>query len=137
MISLFITIIFGIWWALAGAKAVTFAIFGIVFVIQIIWGTLTSLLEYKNLQYSLTSHSVNFHTGVFSLNTLSVPYSKITNANFNQSFFQRFFSVGDVTIDQEDSESTIKAIDQPTARKIMNEISSKSNIQPITSQSKK
>jgi len=90
-----------------------------------------SLIEYKNCGFAIEENSLNFRKGIFSIETMSIPYVRITNAKFKQNLLQRIFGVGHIIIDQEDSESVWKNYDQETANKITNQISSKSNIQPI------
>lgn len=95
------------------------------------WKLLTSWLEYMNLGYSFDDKSLKFREGIFSLHNQTIPFYKISNASFTQSFFQRVFNVGDVIIDQEDSQSDLKAVDRATAEKIIQSVSQNSNIQTI------
>ena len=102
------------------------------FLLPLIAGYIFASVEYQNLGYKIEANSIGFRQGIFSLKTLTFPFIKITNASFNQSFIQRLFSVGDIVVDQEDAENKLKGIDKETADKIIQEIASKSNIQPIT-----
>jgi uncharacterized membrane protein YdbT with pleckstrin-like domain len=94
---------------------------------------LPTYLEYIHLGYKLDSNSVNLRKGMFSVSTTSIPFAKITNVTLDQSFIQRLFSVGNITIDQEDSENYWGEVDLETANKILKTIASKSNIQPVAS----
>ena len=111
---------------------------GVIFVglllVQFIIFSLALLLEYFNLAYVIEDNSISFREGVFSVKTITIPYAKITNVSFSQSLFQRLFGVGNIFIDQEDSEYSWKGVDTETAHKIIEEISKKSNIQPIAAQ---
>lgn len=102
------------------------------------WFLLTVLLimwpmkEYNHLGFNLQSNALALKKGFLSLQKVTIPFSRITNASFTQSPFQRIFGVGDVIIDQEDSGFVLDGIDKVSADKILKEVSSKSNIQPIT-----
>lgn len=130
--SLFISIVIGLivggFFALTGMKYAVLIFTIITFLVQLI----PSYLEYQNLGYELESNSVNLRKGLLSMQNLTIPFARITNASFNQSFFQRFFSVGDLNIDQEDSSFKWQVVDSITANKISHEIASKSNIQQVT-----
>lgn len=92
---------------------------------------LRAYLEYLNWGYQLEANSLNFRKGMLSIKRVNIPYARITNATFHQSLFQRLFSVGDVIVDQEDSEFLWDGVDNVSADKVLSEISKKSNVQPI------
>ena len=100
---------------------------------SLIEGLLIFALEANNIGYRIESNALAFRQGIFSVSKITIPFAKITNTSFDQSFFQRLFSVGDVKIDQEDSDYAWKGIDTTTANNILKTVSSKSNIQPIQS----
>lgn len=127
VIAIILGFTFGGFFMLGGMKSVALAVLVVViifFLIQLI----PSFLEYNNLGYQLESNSVNFRKGLLSIQNTTIPFARITNASFNQSFFQRLFSVGDLVIDQEDAGYTWKGIDSVNADKINHAISSKSNL---------
>jgi len=104
----------------------------IAFMLPLLVAFLLSFVEYGNLGYKIEANSIAFRKGIFSLRTLTIPFVRITNVSFHQSLFQRLLSVGNILIDQEDSESKWADFDKLTAKKIIKEISIKSNIQPIS-----
>lgn len=104
----------------------------ITFIIQVVFKAGLIILESQNLGYKVEKNSVSFREGIFSISSITVPFIKITNVSFQQSLFQRLFSVGDLLIDQEDSNYTWDAVDKKSADIVIKEISSKSNIQPIS-----
>lgn len=94
-------------------------------------GAIGSLLAYKATGFKIEDNSLKLQQGLFSVRTDTIPFNKITNVSYNQSFLQRYFGVGQVDIDQEDSEITWKDIDRETANKVINAISTKAHIQSI------
>ncbi len=131
IVSLILAIFLGGAFALAGAPNISVYIFGITLLIQLMWAGLVIFLESKVLGYRLETNAILWREGVFSVAKITIPYAKTTNATFTQSLLQRLFSVGDVIIDQEDSESVLDGVDSVSAHKILEEISKKSNIQPV------
>lgn len=95
------------------------------------WLMLTAWLDWSNMGYTFDDKSLILKEGTFSLQTQTIPFYKISNASFNQTFFQRFFNVGDVIIDQEDSQSDLKGVDRATAEIIIQAVSEHSNIQTV------
>lgn len=100
-------------------------------ILQIIWTIFTAWLEYNNLGFAFDEKGLQFKEGTFSLHTQTIPYSKISNASFTQSFFQRMFNVGNVVIDQEDSQSIFDHLDRTSAESILQAVSEHSNVQPV------
>lgn len=92
---------------------------------------LRAYLEYLNWGYQLETNSLNFRKGMLAIKRVNIPYARITNATFHQSLFQRLFSVGDLVVDQEDSEFVWDGVDNISADKVLSEVSKKSNVQPI------
>lgn len=88
-------------------------------------------LEYANSGFMIDENSVSLKQGMFSLERVAVPFPKITNTSFKQSFFQRLFSVGDLEIDQEDATVSLDSIDNKSAEEIMGSIKEKSHIQTV------
>ncbi|MBI2338616.1 PH domain-containing protein [Candidatus Daviesbacteria bacterium] len=124
-----------VWMAYAAKSWIVFFIgYGILFVIAFLYGTTKGLLEYIHLQYKLAEQSVNFRSGLLSVRTTTIPYSKITNAAYDQNPIARLFSVGDINIDQEDSSFEFKSIGSKIADEILDVIAKKSNVLPISSQ---
>lgn len=132
--STILTVLFGILPAI-GAKSWTvfFVVYGVIFLIAFLYGAFKSLLEYSHLKYKLADQSIGFRSGMFSVNTTTIPYSKITNAAYDQSLLARLFSVGDINIDQEDSSFQFKGIGSKIADEVLDVIAKKSNIVPISS----
>lgn len=106
-------------------------VFIVSLILQLSWIGVIVFLESQNLGYKLEQHAFLYREGAFSVVKLTIPFVRITNAQFNQTLFQRFFSVGDIAIDQEDGGAWLRGIDSESANKILKEISIKSNIQPI------
>lgn len=106
-------------------------VFLIIYSIQTFWNITVVILESKNFGYVVHENSLGFRQGSFSVFKETIPFARITNASFNQSLIQRFFGVGDLDIDQEDSASGMPGIDRETANKILQVVSQKSNVQPI------
>ncbi len=102
-----------------------------VFALQIILIFLISSLEYSNLIYLLEQNSLSLKKGVFSVETETIPFQKIKNASFDQSFAQRLFGVGNILIDQDTEKFIWSSIDKESADVIMEAVADKSNIQPI------
>lgn len=129
-----LAILFGVLPAV-GAKSWTvfFVIYGVIFLIALLYGASKSLLEYLHLKYKLTDQSLSFRSGMFSVHTTTIPYSKITNAAYDQSLLARLFSAGDINIDQEDSNFAFKGIGSKIADEVLDAIAKKSNILPISS----
>ena len=103
-----------------------------VLLLQFIFVYLISYLEYKNLKYLIEPNSISLQTGTFSIDTETIPFEKIKNSSYTQSLIQRIFSVGDIIIDQDDEKFIWDSIDSNTANLIMEAVSAKSNVQPIT-----
>ena len=95
------------------------------------WTIFTAWLEYTNLGFAFDEKGLQFKEGTFSLHTQTIPYSKISNASFTQSFFQRMFDVGNVVIDQEDSQSIFDHLDRTSAESILQAVSDHSNVQTV------
>lgn len=91
-----------------------------------------SLMQYKNLKYAIGQNSVSFTRGAFGVERETIPFEKIKNATFDQTVIQRLFSVGDITIDQDDEKYIWENIDSQTAALISNTVSAKGDVQPIT-----
>ncbi len=131
--SLVLAVVFGILPAI-GAQSITlfFGILGTILLIVYVLGILKALLEYVNLKYKVEEQSLSFRSGLLSVSTTNIPYSKITNVSFDQSFLERIFSVGDVNIDEEDSGVGLAGVDSKIGDIILDAIAKKSNIQPIS-----
>lgn len=99
--------------------------------LQVVWTIFTAWLEYNNLGYAFDEKGLQFKEGTFSLHTQTIPYSKISNASFTQSFFQRMFNVGNVVIDQEDSQSIFDHLDRTSAESILQAVTEHSNVQTV------
>lgn len=128
--STVLTLMFGTWWAVAANSwTAFFTIYGTLFSLAFLYGAGKGYLEYIHLKYKLSAQSVGFRSGMLSVNT-TIPYSKITNASYSQSFFARMFSVGNINIDQEDSSFSFEGIGSRIADEVLDEISKKSNIHP-------
>lgn len=108
------------------------AVFVIIFLIQFIVIYVFSQMQYKNLRYVLGQNAITFQRGAFSTESETIPFEKIKNSTFDQSFIQRLFSVGDITIDQDDEKYTWENVDTQTATAISNTVSAKGDVQPIT-----
>jgi membrane protein YdbS with pleckstrin-like domain len=106
-------------------------------VLLVIFGLITSAMayiEFTNLKYLIEEHALFLKEGVFEVDTETIPFQKIRNAAFYQTFLQRLYKVGDLVIDQDPETYTWSGIDTDTARIIMDAVSDKSNIQPISFQ---
>ena len=133
ILSLIVAFIFGVG---GGDNTIFISTF---FIILLITGGLSSLivlLESKNIGFRLEQNTVHYREGIFSLRRFAIPFARITNVSYHQSIFQRMFSVGDLIVDQEDSEVAMRGIDSHTAELLLKAISEKSNIQPISNKSK-
>jgi uncharacterized membrane protein YdbT with pleckstrin-like domain len=89
-------------------------------------------MQYKNLKYSIGQNAISFQRGTFGVDRETIPFEKIKNSTFDQSFIQRLFSVGDITIDQDDEQYVWDSIDSVTATAISKAVSAKGDVQPIT-----
>lgn len=103
-----------------------------IFALQFITLYFLSLMQYKNLKYAIGQNSVSFTRGAFGIERETIPFEKIKNATFDQTVIQRLFSVGDITIDQDDEKYIWENIDSQTATLISNTVSAKGDVQPIT-----
>lgn len=103
-----------------------------VFIIQFIFIYLVSHMEYKNLQYLIEQNSITLQRGAFGVERETIPFEKIKNSTFDQTVIQRMFSVGDITIDQDDEKYIWENVDAETATRISNAVSAKGDVQPIT-----
>lgn len=117
-------------------NALTYSLLAIVgvFILQFLLVFSVSYLEYKNLKYVIEPNSISLQRGTFSIETETIPFEKIKNSSFDQTLVQRFFGVGDIIIDQDDEKFIWASIDMSTANQIMEAVSAKSNVQPITVQ---
>jgi membrane protein YdbS with pleckstrin-like domain len=106
--------------------------FVILFVLQVITLYFMAFMQYKNLKYSIGQNAISFQRGSFGIERETIPFEKIKNSTFDQSFIQRLFSVGDITIEQESEKYTWENIDSQTATLISNTVSTKGDVQPIT-----
>lgn len=136
IIAFFITIVIGgsigLWLEAVGiTNGFAFSLLA-VFLLGLMYIIINNFLEYNSLGYNITPNSLQFREGILSVRTITIPFAKITNVSYNQSLSQRIFSVGDVHIDQEDSSYAWNDIDNTTANQVVKEISSKSNVQPIS-----
>jgi uncharacterized membrane protein YdbT with pleckstrin-like domain len=89
-------------------------------------------MQYKNLKYMIEQNSITFQRGAFGVERETIPFEKVKNATFDQTFVQRLFSVGDITIDQDDEKYIWENVDSQTATLISNAVSAKGDVQPIT-----
>jgi uncharacterized membrane protein YdbT with pleckstrin-like domain len=117
---------------LKDAALIDIAVFLCVFVLQLIVLYFISLMQYKNLRYNIGQNAISFQRGVFGVERETIPFEKVKNSTFDQTFIQRFFSVGDITIEQDDEEYIWENIDSNTATLISNAVSAKGDVQPIT-----
>jgi len=117
---------------LKDAVLIDLGVFFCVFLLQLIVLYLISLLEYKNLRYNIGQNAISFQRGSFGVERETIPFEKVKNSTFDQTFIQRFFSVGDITIDQDDEKYIWEDIDSHTATLISNAVSAKGDVQPIT-----
>jgi uncharacterized membrane protein YdbT with pleckstrin-like domain len=113
---------------LAIALTIEFVLFIIISLVIYV----SARLEYSNLQYLIEEDALFLKEGVLKVDTETIPFQKIRNASFLQSFTQRIFNVGDLVIDQEPESYTWGGVDLETARIILDAVAEKSNIQPIT-----
>lgn len=111
----------------------------IVLILQLIYAFLGAYLEYHNLGYIITDQGIKSREGILSINHSTIPFSKVTNADFSQSFIQRLFGVGDLLVgiqdenrEKDEPAEGLYSIDSENGHKILTAISNKSNIQPIT-----
>jgi membrane protein YdbS with pleckstrin-like domain len=102
-----------------------FAILGLITLV-------TAYLEYSNLKYLIEEHALFLKEGVFEVDTETIPFQKIRNACFYQNILQRLYKVGDLVIDQDPETYTWVGIDTKTAGIILDSVSARSNIQPIS-----
>src|ERR1700722_2424823 len=117
---------------LKDAVLIDLGVFFCVFLLQLIVLYLISLLEYKNLRYNIGQNAISFQRGSFGVERETIPFEKVKNSTFDQTFIQRFFSVGDITIDQDDEKYIWEDIDSHTATLISNAVSAKGDVQAIT-----
>jgi len=103
-----------------------------VFVVQFAFIYLVSHMQYKNLKYMIEQNSITFQRGAFGVERETIPFEKVKNATFDQTFIQRLFSVGDITIDQDDEKYIWENVDAQTATLVSNAVSAKGDVQPIT-----
>jgi membrane protein YdbS with pleckstrin-like domain len=92
----------------------------------------TAYLEYNNLKYLIEEHALFLKEGVFEVDTETIPFQKIRNASYLQNVLQRIYNVGDLVIDQDPETYTWMGIDAKTAGTILDAVSARSNIQPIS-----
>jgi len=126
LISLFI------YFKIAGFLAIALTVEFLLFIIIGLVTYISARLEYGNLQYLIEEDALFLKEGVLKVDTETIPFQKIRNASFLQSFTQRMFDVGDLVIDQDPESYTWGGIDLKTARIILDAVAEKSNIQPIT-----
>lgn len=107
-------------------------IFLVLLIVQFILLYFVSWMQYKNLRYSIGQNAISFQRGVFGIERETIPFEKIKNSTFDQTFLQRLFSVGDITIDQDEENYTWEDIDSHTATLISDAVSAKGDVQPIT-----
>ncbi len=108
-----------------------------IILIGLLWSWLYVVLLAKNYSYDLQDNALIIRKGLLSVSTISIPFARIINATYSQSIFQRIFAVGTIKIDQEDTSYSWNDIDMQSSDKIMNAVSHKSNIQPISTNIKK
>lgn len=131
----FITVFFAL--AVSGVSSVItqkiqINIFILVLAISFIVMMIPEYIMYLNIQYKIDESALYLRKGFLSIQTITLPYARITNAKFDQTLIQRIFHIGNISLDQEDSSYIWTDIDSETAEKILNEISSRSNIQKLT-----
>ena len=117
---------------LKNGVAIDVVVFMTIIVLLVVIIYFISLMQYKNLKYNLGQNAITFQRGSFSVESETIPFEKIKNSTFDQSLIQRIFSVGDITIDQEDEKYIWEDIDTATATLISNAVSAKGDVQPIT-----
>lgn len=115
-----------------GAIGIDVLTFLVIFVLQLVVLYFTSLLQYRALKYIIGQNAISFQRGAFGVERENIPFEKIKNSTFEQSFIQRLFSVGDITVDQDDEKYIWEDIDSNTATLISNAVSAKGDVQPIT-----
>ena len=117
---------------LKNAVLIDIATFIVLFIVQFIILYLLSLLQYKNLKYSIGQNAISFQRGNFSIERETIPFEKMKSSTFDQTLIQRLFSVGDITIEQDEEKYIWDDIDSETANLISNAVSAKGDVQPIT-----
>lgn len=116
---------------IANSFGISLVIGGLLFIISFAFVYISAKLEYSNLQYLIEENSLYLKQGFFSVDTETIPFQKIRNAQFTQSILQRLYGVGNIIIDQDPETYIWISIDQKTAQTILEAISQRSNIQPI------
>jgi membrane protein YdbS with pleckstrin-like domain len=106
--------------------------FLVILVLQFVILYFVSLMQYKNLRYTIGQNAISFQRGAFGIERETIPFEKIKNSTFDQTLLQRLFSVGDITIDQEEEKYIWEDIDSHTASLISDAVSAKGDVQPIT-----
>lgn len=107
-------------------------IFTAAFILQFVVIYLLSLMQYKNLKYVIGQNAVSFQSGALSIERETIPFEKVKSSVFDQSLIQRLFSVGDITIDQDEEKYVWEDVDIKTATLISDAVSVKGDVQPIT-----
>lgn len=114
------------------AALIDTATFIVILIVQFTILYLLSFLQYKNLKYTIGQNALSFQRGTFSIERETIPFEKVKSSSFDQTFIQRLFSVGDITIEQDGETYVWDDIDSVTANLIANAISAKGDVQPIT-----
>ena len=73
-------------------------------VLAAIWlvGLVYILLAFLSAKFHtviLDQNTITYNSGILSIRKIILPYSRITEASFNQSLLQRIFSVGTLNVD--------------------------------------
>ena len=58
-----------------------------------------AFLMAKFHRVSLDGNTITYNSGILSIRKIVLPYSRITEASFNQSLLQRIFGVGTLNVD--------------------------------------
>lgn len=104
----------------------------VILILQFVILYLVSWMQFRNLRYTIGQNAISFQRGAFGIERETIPFEKIKNSSFDQTILQRLFSVGDITIDQEEEKYTWEDIDSHTATLISDAVSAKGDVQPIT-----
>ena len=63
------------------------------------WFVMRPVVSWLVTRYVLTTERLMTRTGLIAQSGIEIPLERITNVNFNQSFFERFLGAGDLLVE--------------------------------------
>ncbi len=116
-IAVLVIVLAGLGWAWAASlNSILLLILAVIGLALIIWLTVLPYMKWHSTHYVFTNERVITRTGVLSRDMESIPLNRVNDVSSHQSFFDRLFGSGSLTIESagDHGQDTFKEIPHVT-----------------------